>query len=89
VEEGRQRYRLAGWSESESEPNRVVEHEDTVVVPARRLRIEAEVRLVEVARPLLVGDGEGQMLHVAERNARPRIEQSVSPIAFHQSVKYM
>ena len=65
MEEGRQRYRLVDWPEGESKPSGVVEHQDTLVVPARELGVEAEVRLVEVARPLLVGDGEGQMLHDA------------------------
>jgi hypothetical protein len=45
----------------------VVEHEDAVRHALRRLRVEAEVRLVEAAGALLVTDGKGEM----HRDAQP------------------
>src|SRR5205085_8062649 len=49
VEEPRQPDRLVGGAEREREAVRVVEHQHAVVVPPRRARAEAEVRLVESA----------------------------------------
>jgi hypothetical protein len=63
VQEAGQSDRFAGLAESEREPVSVVEHEHVVVIPPCRARVEAEVRLVETTRPLLIGDCERQMLH--------------------------
>jgi hypothetical protein len=63
VEEARQADRLSGRPESQGETFGVVEHQDIVVVAARGLRVEAEVRLVEATRALLIRDRKSQVLH--------------------------
>jgi len=63
MEELRRVDRLVGGPEGEREAVRVVEHQDVVVVSPRGLGAEAEVGLVEAARPLLIPNRERQMLH--------------------------
>ena len=49
VEESRQPDRLLSRAEGERESVCVVEHQHSVVIPARGFRVESEVRLVEAA----------------------------------------
>src|SRR5918998_415302 len=62
------RDRLVRRPERERESVRVVEHQDAVVVPPRRPCAEAEVRLVEAPRPLLVGHRDGEVVHRSGSN---------------------
>ena len=52
----------SGRAEGEREAVGVVEHQHASVVLARRLGVEAEVGLVEAARPLPVVDRERKVL---------------------------
>ena len=65
MKKGRQLNLFLDLSERECEPFSIVEHEHAVRVAARRRCIESQVGLVEPTRPLLIADGESEVVHGA------------------------